>query len=42
MDTDLQNLFLVTSPGGKEIKFQCDKRGLYVLAQVNQVEGFTD
>ena len=42
MDTDLENSFLVTSPEGEEIKFQCDKRGLYVLAPVNQVEGFTD
>ena len=26
MDTDLENSFLVTSPEGKEIKFQCDKK----------------
>ena len=42
MDTDLENLFLVTSPDGEEIKFSCDKKGLYVLAHVNQIEGFTD
>ena len=42
MDTYLENAFYATSPDWEQIKFLCNARGLYVLAQVNQVKGFTE
>ena len=41
MDTNLDNSFLTTSRDGEEIKFTCNDKGLYVLAEVNSIEGFT-
>ena len=42
MDTNLDNSFLTTSRDGEEIKFTCNDKGLYVLAEVNSIEGFTE